>query len=562
MNIQPQTTAAIFPEKFDVPGLPVISKTALWIALAAIIALGFGLRTYQLGRESLGEDEFNKLKTVEEYRTNGLTGRNGEHPFLMKGLQTASIVASEKWNAIAGSSATISEEAALRFPTALFGAFTSLLLFLVVSQLFGTWPGLITAILWAVDPSAIGFDRVAKEDSFLLFFFLLANVFWIRSQTGAERGEGGWIKYVYIAAFFFGSMVASKYLPHLLAISLGYNVALAFPGHKWQLKPKRWLIFFAVMGIGFLVCNPTILLPQTWREMLTFGTENRIGHDSYEFLGTLYPNRMTAWFSGVPWYFYYVFILLKTPVVTLLLFLVGLPLIFRKSIGDGRYFLLLWAFMWFLPFTVLGGKFTRYFAVAEPLVLIVAAVGLTGMASWIAVTLGGQSGKLAAFALVLIALGSSLRSSVIAAPHYRLHLNALGSGGEGTVFPHDEFYYASTFEIAKQIAAAAGPNAAVANETPALFEHYLRKAGRSDLRSISLSDDIAVRSLTAGDFVIAARGRRYKSNSGYLEALKEISPMSITHIGDIESARIYRLIELNAEFLNSLAEAQIANRSQ
>ena len=536
--------------------MPELSKTWLWVALAAIILVGFGLRTYQLGRESLGEDEFNKLKTVEEYRTNGLTGRNGEHPFLMKGLQIASIIASEKWNSVVGPSAAVTEEAALRFPTALFGTFTALLLFLLVSQLFGTWPGLITAALWAVGPSAIGFDRVAKEDSFLLFFFLLANVFWIRGQTGAERGETGWIKYAYIAAFFFGSMVASKYLPHLLAIGLGYNVVLAFPGHKWQLKPKRWVIFFAVMGVGFLVCNPTILLPQTWREIMTFGTENRIGHDSYEFLGTLYPNRMTAWLGGVPWYFYYVFILLKTPIIALLLFFIGLPLMFRKRMGDGRYFILLWAFMWFLPFTFLGGKFTRYFAVAEPLVLIIASVGLTWAASRLASALGGQSGKLAACALIVIAIGSSLRDSIDAAPNYRLQMNLLGTGLEGTVFPHDEFYDASTAEIARQIAATAEQNAAVANETPLLFEQYLNKAGRGDLRSVSLSNKDTVRSLKAGDFVVVARGRRYKSNSAYLAALKEISPTATTHIGDIESARIYKLDDSISEILSSLADAR------
>ena len=553
MNIQPQTTAAIFPEKFQVPGLPRISKTALWIALAFMIAAGFGLRTYQLGRESLGEDEFNKLKTVEEYRTNGLTGRNGEHPFLMKGLQTASISASEKWNAAVGPSAAISEEAALRFPTALFGTFTSLLLFLLISQLFGTWPGLIAAALWAVDPSAVGFDRVAKEDSFLLFFFLLANVFWIRGQTGAERGESGWVRYAYIAAFFFGSMVASKYLPHLLAISLGYNVVLAFPGHKWQLKPKRWLIFFAVMGIGFLICNPTILLPQTWREMVTFGTESRIGHDSYEFLGTLYQNRMTAWLSGVPWYFYYVFVLLKTPVVTLLFFLIGIPLMFRRRMGDGRYFVLLWAFMWFLPFTFLGGKFTRYFTVAEPIVLILAAVGLTWTASRVASALEGQSGKIAAVALILITIGSSFRASIETAPHYRLQLNIFGTGHEGTIFPHDEFYDASTADVARNIAAIAEPDAAVANETPLLFEHYLKKASRNDLRSVSLSDNAAVNSLKSGDFVVAAKGRRYRSNSEYLATLNKIPPTAITHIGDIESARIYKLDKSSTERLRSLA---------
>ena len=525
----------------------------MWIVLTAILAIGFSLRTYQLGRESLGEDEFNKLQTVSEYRANGLTGRNGEHPFLMKGLQTASVFVAEKWNAAARPSAAISEEASLRFPTALFGTFTALLLFLLVSQLFGTWPGLIAAVLWAVDPSAVGFDRVAKEDSFLLFFFLLANVFWIRGQTGAERGEAGWIKYACIAAFFFGSMIASKYLPHLLAISLGYNVVLAFPGHKWKLGTKRWLIFFIIMGTGFLICNPTILLPQTWREMLTFGTENRIGHDSYEFLGTLYQNRMSAWLNGVPWYFYYVFILLKTPIVTLLFFLIGIPLMFRRKLGDGRYFILLWAFMWFLPFTFLGGKFTRYFTVAEPIILIIAAVGLTWAASWIASMLNGQSGKLAAVCLVLITVGSSLRSSIDAAPHYRLHINLLGAGREGTAFPHDEFYDASGAEIARRIAEIAEPNATVANETPTLLEHYLKKAGRGDLRSVSLSDKGSVRSLREGDFVITAKGRRYKSNSDYLSALNETSPTATTHLGDIESARIYKLDEPEAEVLRAIA---------
>ena len=521
--------------------------------LALILVTGFALRTYELGRESFGEDEYNKLQTVEDYRANGLTGRNGEHPFLMKGLQTASVAASERWNATAGPGARISQEAALRFPTALFGTFTSLLLFLLVSQLFGTWPGVLTAALWAVDPSAIGFDRLAKEDSFLLFFFLLANVFWIRSQTRAECGEQGWVKYAYMAAFFFGAMVASKYLPHLLAISLGYNVALAFPGHRWQLGPKRWPVFFVVMGIGFLVCNPTILLPQTWHEMFKFGTENRIGHDSYEFLGTLYENRMTAWLVGVPWYFYYVFILVKTPVVTLAMFLAGIPLMFRRRLGDGRYFMALWAFMWFLPFTFLGGKFTRYFAVAEPLVLIIAAMWLVGASGWVISKFGHTNGRIVAALLVFATLGGSLWKSVSAAPYFRLQVNTLAGSKEGTIFPHDEFYDTSTEEITRLIASDAKSNAAVANETPALFEYYLRRAGRSDISSVSLSDAQAVRWLKAGDFVVAAKGRRYKSNSAYLNTLSEVSPTAITHVGEIESAKIYKLNEGLADRLNSLA---------
>ena len=229
---------------------------------------------------------------------------------------------------------------------------------------------------------------------------------------------------------------------------------------------------------------------------------------------------------------------------------------FRKRMGDGRYFILLWAFMWFLPFTFLGGKFTRYFTVAEPLVLMIAAVGLTWAASKLASTLGGQSGKLAAIALVIIAVGSSVHSSIDAAPHYRLRMNILGTGREGTVFPHDEFYDASTAEISEQIAIMANPNAAVANETPLLFEHYLRKLGRGDLRSVSLSNKGAVRSLNEGDFVVVAKGRKYKSNLAYLDVLKEITPTATTYIGDIESANIFKLDDSGAEILRSLATIQ------
>ncbi|MEO6590426.1 MAG: glycosyltransferase family 39 protein, partial [Pyrinomonadaceae bacterium] len=180
---------------------------------------GFGLRVSNLGAESLSEDELNKLQTITEYREKGLTGRNGEHPFLMKGLQFISVSISEKLNNSVFASNQISDEAALRFPTALFGTFTALLIFLLLNEFFGSSIALIAAALWAFDPSAIGFDRIAKEDSFLLFFFLLANVFWIRGQTVSERGKD-FLKYVLLTAVAFGAMLASKYLIHLLFIGL------------------------------------------------------------------------------------------------------------------------------------------------------------------------------------------------------------------------------------------------------------------------------------------------------------------------------------------------------
>ena len=168
-KIQPIITAGTNPEQFTDNFFT--NKTVLIVTLSLLILIGFAFRVANLGTESLSEDELNKLQTVAEYRENGLSGRNGEHPFLMKGLQTLSVAASETWNN-AFPQQSISTEAALRFPTVLFGSLLILLLYLLVNQLFGSFPALVTAVLYAVTPSAIAFDRIAKEDTFLLFFFV------------------------------------------------------------------------------------------------------------------------------------------------------------------------------------------------------------------------------------------------------------------------------------------------------------------------------------------------------------------------------------------------------
>ena len=519
--------------------------------------VGFGLRVWQLGSESLSEDELNKLQTVEDYRKNGLSGRNGEHPFLMKGLQTASVTIAEKVNESIEADRRISEESALRFPTAMIGTLTILVLFLLFGELFGPTIGIIVAGFWAVDPIAVGFDRVAKEDSFLLFFFLLANYFWLRGQSRAERGETNWLRYAWLAAIALGAMIASKYLPHLLAITAAYYfIFQSIPATKWRMGKIRWLTFFAIMGFAFILFNPTILIPETWHEMLKFGGEKRIGHDSYEFFGELYRNRLTAWLKGVPWTFYYVFILVKTPLLTFIFFLVGLPLLFKKKLGDGRYFVFFWAFMWFMPFSVLGGKFTRYFTLAEPLILLSAATGFYFILRWLSrkfSNLVGSKSALAVFqiALFIMLLLPSFVSSFSISPHFRLHTNIIGGGTKhsGSYFPHDEFYDTSTREIVQEITAKARPNAIVANETPGLFEYYAKKAGREDLVFVSLSDKEKVETLKSGDFIVAARGRRYFSNDRYLEFLSSLTPIAEIKAGEIPSAQIYQLDKNSATAL-------------
>jgi hypothetical protein len=559
------TTASITPELFPARLVRANGRALIVAALCIFTLAGLGLRVYRLGAESLSEDELNKVKAVAEYRERGLTPANGEHPFLMKAMLAASIIVSERWNDLAPARSNpqlqISTETAARLPGALLGALSALLIFLVTRELFGVEVALVAAALWALDPAAIGFNRIAKEDSFLLFFFLLGNVFWLRGQTVAEEGRRRPEPFYWAAAAAFGAMLASKYVPHYFAVSAAYYYA--FQGDaavRWRMGKRKWMVFFAVMGLAFLICNPTILLPGTWQEMRVFAREGRIGHDSYEFLGHLYRNQMTLWLQGSPWYFYYTFfgVKLATPVVVA--FIVGLPQLFRKRLGDGRYFIFFWLFFWFFPFTFMGGKFTRYTTFVLPAVLITAAVGVYAAAGLLARLLpremfDGRARAYACSALALFVLASSAYASVSAAPHYRLYTSALGGGWEraGDYFPHDEFYDASTREVLEEVARLAAPGARVASETPELTGYYARSAGREDLRELSLSDHAAVREMREGDVVIVARGRRYFSNDELTAALRQTSkPRATVSLGRVPSAEIY---VLDAESLAALTGA-------
>ena len=551
------STARIRPEALPEQLARPTSRTLAVASLVILLCLGFGLRAFQLDAEGLSEDELNKVRAVEDYRRRGLSSANGEHPLLMKALLTASIVAAERWNSLdlasSHASLRVSLEQAVRLPGTLVGALSSLLIFLIVAELFGVEVGLVAAALWAFDPAAVGFNRIAKEDSFLLFFFLLANVFWLRGQRAAESERPHAVRFYWAAAAAFGAMLASKYLPHLLAISAAYYyIFQGIPQTRWRLGKRRWLIFFAVMGAAFLVCNPTILLPATWHEMRVFAGERRIGHDSYEFMGKLYRNQMTLWLQGSPWYFYYVFMGVKLPLLTLAFFLAGLPLLFTRRLGDGRYFLLWWMFFWFFPFTFLGGKFTRYFTFALPVVHMTAAIGLHTISDALGRRFKRQtSARPSLRAGVAIAvLAFSLYASVSATPHFRLYTNALGGGQAraGTYFPHDEFYDAGMRETMSWVAAVARRGARVASETPDLVVFYGRMAGREDLSAVSLKDAAALGELEAGDVIIIARGRRYFSNERLTAALRRASqPAFNISLGKTLASEVFILDERAAQ---------------
>jgi len=79
-------TAGLNPGYFAKRGLVTVNRKLLIAALTLFVLLGFGVRVPSLSAEGLSEDELNKLQAVGDYRAQGLTSANSEHPFLMKAL--------------------------------------------------------------------------------------------------------------------------------------------------------------------------------------------------------------------------------------------------------------------------------------------------------------------------------------------------------------------------------------------------------------------------------------------------------------------------------------------
>ena len=144
-KVEAAVTAGLRPDLFAQRGVVSGNRRLLVIALAILAVAGFGFRLTHLSAEGLSEDELNKLEAVKDYRQHGLTAANGEHPLLMKALQTATVVAADTWNSNAGPNNSISTETALRFPSVLFGALTAIMVYLLTAELFGAEAGLIAA---------------------------------------------------------------------------------------------------------------------------------------------------------------------------------------------------------------------------------------------------------------------------------------------------------------------------------------------------------------------------------------------------------------------------------
>jgi len=509
------------------------------LVLVFIVLLGLALRLQGLAQAGFNEDEVQKVVAAHSY-LHGQFSVNLEHPMLMKSLIAISLAAGETWNRVCAH--RLPEETLVRLPNVLFGSLTAVVIFLVGQEFFGAGIGLLSAFLWSTGIIAIMINRVAKEDTLLVFFTWLAYYFYARAKNLISADVTRGRRFYTASGASFGLMLASKYFPHYLGLNALYYIVCRKHRPAEALGKIGYVLFLGACGLVFVLFNPLPLLPGTLRYILGYIHGSSITHHGYLMMGHLYREDVIG-AGGLPKYFYLLLLAIKTPIPILAAFLAGLVAIWKRRREPGPSFILFMLLLWIIPFTLVGPKWLRYMLAWMPALYLVAAVGLARIWSSVAASAGRSwnpravPSVAAVCALVFLAYPVGVVTS--SAPFYSLYLNAFGFGRTGYYFPHDEMNDMGLRPAIERICETAPYGANVGGEAEPVFKYYFHKYGRDDLRYFDLSDS----SKSPGPesaFLVVQDGRKYLENIDLVDRIESHqAPLHTVRIGGANAADIY-----------------------
>lgn len=459
---------------------------------------------------------------------------------LMKVAALATMKTADAWNHLAQSfgGPLIAPEAALRLPSAIAGALTAVVLFLLAELLFDRSTAALASLLWAVDVNAIAVNRIAKEDSLLVLFLLTAAWYYERGKrVGAldPRAAQKWFRRCGAA---FGAMMASKYMPYFFGLHVIFFRAAA--PHQGLNRPDK-SPFFLAMAAAFLAANFAILLPANWEAIARYVSEATMTHTGYVFAGRVYVNKMSATPWGVPPWFYVTYLATKVPVPVLAAFAAGLWQVVVRRGERGVVFVRVFLVFMLLPYSLAASKFVRYMLPLFAIVDLTAAIGLV----WLVrrtVAMRSVRQHLVSAAAVVGVVVSQVLATATAAPHFGLSQNLIGDvAARGQLlFPHDELYDAGVREAVTVVAASARPNAVVLSEAPAVVRTYLDRVARHDMESRAMSHG-PLPQPTDDVWTLVQDGRVYFENETLIRSLRQRrAPAAEIRIRGFRAVQIFR----------------------
>ena len=525
-----EVTSPLTPSLPRVHPLPAVRLRTRTLLVAAVVSAALVIRLHGLGAASFGEDEINKLRAVEAYDRGDISA-NAEHPMLMKLAIWASLHTTGAWH--------VAPETALRLPNAIVGAATAGVVFLIAEALFDATVGGWAALVWALDINAAAINRIGKEDTFLLFFLLLA-AYWYERAKAVPRDDAARRDRWYLrSAAAFGLMLASKYMPHYFGLHTVFNFASS-PDPNDKTPDKRWP-FYVVMGLAFVTANVALLRPDTWRYLIGYAQGDTLRHTGYSFAQRLYVNTIGATPWGTPPTFYLAFFATKVPLAVLAAAIVGLVWTARHPSHRGATFIRVFLVLTLLPYSFVASKFLRYMLPVLAVIDIAAAVGIACVLR----RFHGPAragGSLVAVACAACVVVPSIAQQASVGPYYGLAQNAIGARlvPRGSMFPDDEIYDAGLREAVAVIASTASRDAVVCSDAPGVVAEYLAHDRRTDMRSCSISHD-GVPMDAVQTWLVVQASHTYFENAAVIDAVRRRSqPWADVRIAGVSAVQVFR----------------------
>jgi 4-amino-4-deoxy-L-arabinose transferase-like glycosyltransferase len=249
-------------------------------ALILIILLASFLRFYQLGNipsgltndeAGVGYDAYSVLQTGKDQWNQFLPLR-----FVAFGDYPAPIL---RYLAIPFVSLFDLNSFSVRFPSALFGVLSVILIFLVTKRLFNYRAALFSSMLMAISPWAIGLSRVTIEPNIAITIFLSGLLFYFLAKDNK--------KILLICALLF-SITIYTYSAYVLFLPLA-AIVLAIWDKKYILSNIKLFIISFLLFI--LLISPNFITKSTTASVrfLQVGILNNI--DSIGLIGRLNNER-------------------------------------------------------------------------------------------------------------------------------------------------------------------------------------------------------------------------------------------------------------------------------
>lgn len=222
---------------------------------------------------------------------------------------------------------------------------------------FSLVAGIVTAAILALTPSFMAYGRVLGMDSITVLMFTAVAL----SFYHFARSRGRWQDYILPVAVF-GLAINTRYN---LILSLGLLPVAVALFSKWNKNIWRWisLIFIPIFACGVFY----LTWPFLWHSPIA-SLQTSLGH----------WGDVREWYLGqanavLPHSYYLVYFLCTTPVVVLILFLIG---VLKKPFSREKIYLFFWLLLPFLQsFFGLKQNGIRYLLPVWVPLAIIAAIG-------------------------------------------------------------------------------------------------------------------------------------------------------------------------------------------